>query len=569
MKPAALMRTALITLCVSVLLAVVFGVGYMNDRAWGAWGDDSAGYIALAGRLYAELPLVRTDALGAEGLNFFGDERLARWLIPTHDQFINPEGTIASKYPIGLSMLMVVAAKLVGSDTGFYLVNPIFAAANVVLLYLLAVCVFAAYKWRHVVGVVAGVSMGLSSVYYDYALAQPMREIPSITFLLLTALCLWAVKTHWGNNRRWVVLGTLLAGFFYGMAVNVRETSLVLLPAIVVFVWMVTKTTSWKAHLRKLLPYAGLFIITLVIALLPTIQNSIAISEQKVVFKPRDTSSVVLLSNIGHVQTLSLQNVFNNQGKFRPGTGALPDYWDVIRHASPIHFFIVLVGIGWVVAWRQTPATAIYLALWAVSILGIFSLWVNPYSRYVLPLFPPLMLLGAYGLLHTVTTIIPHMWKSRVPRFIATLCLVLLVGAAYYPVVIQAKANYDAETHVFKAVSQSDLEALKQLGDSVGTGPKSVVMFSGIWQYGTSETFEAHTRVKAIRFPLDQRFTFDPEQVDAFFDQMLSEGYDVSIWIDSTSSPEALQWLSKHTVTTLFTHDFSFQPDVHVYQVQP
>lgn len=567
MKSRITVRAAIVTVIVSVVLALLFGAAYLNDRAWGAWGDDSAGYIYLAGRMFAGLPLVYHDPLGAQGLAFFGDERLARWLIPQHNQFINPSGTVASKYPVGLSLLMADAARIVGSTDGFYLINPLFATTNIVLVYLVALCAFAAYRYKHLVGFGAATAMGLSTVYYEYALAQPMREIPSITFLLLTALCLFWFARVWGGRKRFITLATMCAGFSFGMAINVRETSMVVLPAIIVFVWMATKAGNWKQHVRALIPSVALFILTVTIAIWPTIHNSISISEQKVVFKPRDTSRVVLLSNIGHLQTLSIKNIFHNDGKFRPGTGALPDYWDVIRRASPIHFFIVLVAVGIIFLWRESRAKTLFLVLWIATILGIFSLWINPYSRYVLPLFPPVFLFGAYGFARIITDVIPLMWKQRSIRILTSFGMIAIVFCAYQPVIATAKENYNAETHIFKAISESDLRALQDIGKTVGITDKSVLMFSGSWQYGTSETFEAHTGVRGIRFPLDQRFVFTPGEVEAFFDQMLAEGYDLYVWIDPTSSSEALEWLGQHNVSSVYAHDFSYQHDVHVYHV--
>ena len=128
-------RTFLFIAGVSIFLAGIFGVLYFNDHAWGAWGDDSAGYIFLAGRMSMGLPLVYTDPIAADGLQFFGDEKLARWLTPTHHEFINPSGMIASKYPIGVSLLMFVVSKLAGTTDAFYVVTPLLAALNIVLTY--------------------------------------------------------------------------------------------------------------------------------------------------------------------------------------------------------------------------------------------------------------------------------------------------------------------------------------------------------------------------------------------------------------------------------------------------
>jgi hypothetical protein len=123
------------------------------------------------------------------------------------------------------------------------------------------------------------------------------------------------------------------------------------------------------------------------------------------------------------------------------------------------------------------------------------------------------------------------------------------------------------DVQVFKAISKDDLGALNDLGAAVRTADQPVVMFTGEWQFGTSETFEAHTGVKAIRFPLEQRFIFDPEEVQTFFDQMVQRGYDLFVWVDATTSSEALDWLARYQTATVYTHDFSFQPGVRVTQL--
>ncbi len=569
MKRKRVLRTALCTALISAALAVAFGSIYFNDRAWGAWGDDSAGYIYLAGRMFSGLPLLYHDPLGAIGLEVFGDERLARWLIPTHHQFIAPDGTVASKYPVGLSLLMALAARMINSTDGFYIVNPLAATINIILVYLTAVTAFASYRFRHAVGVLAALALGLSNLYYDHALAQPMREIPSMTFLLVMTLGVIGFSRTCGRNRIQALLCSVVTGLAFGMAITIRETSIVLLPAIVLGVWMMASGKSWKTRIRTLLPYVAAFTVSVVIALIPTIQNSVRISAEKVVFKPRDSSRVVLLSNIGHINTLSLENVFDNQGKFRPGTGALPHYWNSIQHASPIHFFLVAVVVGILFLWRESRALTIYFLLWGIGILTIFSLWINPYSRYILPLFPPLMLLGAYGVVRMMSDGLPILWKRRSAGIAVGGLLLAVAVLSYEPAVVEAKENFfNADAHIFKAISYDDVQALTALGQIAETNAdKPIVLFSGDWQFGTSETFEAHTGVKTIRFPFEQRFIFDAAEVQTAFDEVQNAGYDLFVWVDETSSIEVMNWMAQYQSSEVWGHDFSFQPAVRVYQI--
>ena len=154
--------TVIIALVVTVLLGSLFSVIYFDDHAWGAWGDDSAGYIFLAGLLYSGEPLVYNDELATAGLEYFGDEKLARWLTPTHHQFINPRGVIASKYPVGASIVMVAAARLFGTDNAFYFVTPALAVANIILVYILGLMLFTHSRHRHIIGALAAIFMGVS-----------------------------------------------------------------------------------------------------------------------------------------------------------------------------------------------------------------------------------------------------------------------------------------------------------------------------------------------------------------------------------------------------------------------
>ncbi|MBI2410357.1 MAG: hypothetical protein HYV32_00475 [Candidatus Kerfeldbacteria bacterium] len=559
----------IIILAICIGIGVGSGVVYFNDHAWGAWGDDSAGYIYLAGRMYSGKPLIYTDDLALSGFNFFGDEKLARWLLPTHHQFINTHGVAASKYPVGLSLLMVLAAKIMHSSFGFYLLNPLLAAVNLALIYLLALVLFPKYRYRHAIGVLASFFLGISHLYYDHALAQPMREIPSITFLLLMAIPLVRVldrfqEKHISARDRLLNYALLaLAGLAYGIAIDVRETSIMLFPGIVLAVLMVLRK-QWRAVIIN----GAVFIFMMAIALTPTILNSIHLSEDKEVFKARDKSSVVILSNINHLDTISTDNVFDNEGRFRPGKGSLPHYWDIMQQASPVPYFLAFVLLGIIFLWRMNKPKTIFLLLWCLGTLTIFALWINPYSRYILPMFPPLMLFASFGICSFFQEFLPRVVpERRVVRVLAFVVVAITFGYGYQPLFAEVKENLHSDVYIFKAISKTDLETLIDLGGQLKTYQKPVLMFSGSWQYGTSETLEAHTGLKAIRFPLEQRFDFSKDEVYTFFNQMLGDGYTLFVWIDATSSPEALDFVNQYNGEEIKTLQFTFQPDVHIYSV--
>lgn len=575
MKDKVLSNSKTASLIFSIIIVISLFVGfstiYFDDHAWGAWGDDSAGYIFLAGRLLNGDPVVYVDALAAAGLEFFGDEKLARWLTPTHHQFINPTGTIASKYPIGASLLLLAGAKLAGSSDGFYYVTPAFAALNVVLVYILALVVFPKERYRHAIGFLSAFILGVSNLYYDYAIAQPMREIPSITFLLLMAIFIFRGLRSQQNGLRYTM--AVLSGIAFGMAFNIRETSVVVLPAVAVYViWSLwQRELKPVKNIKKITPYIISFFLAVIVAIIPTIENSISISKEKVAFKARDTGSVVLLSNIGHLETLSFHNVFDNPGKFRPGKGALPHYWQIVQNATPMPYFLAFVLIGVVFLWRESVESrqrVTFLVLWSLGVLLLFSLWINPYSRYILPMYPALILLGVYGVFAFFRQFLVQLSLSKPVLTIVGIAVLGTFFLGYQPILAQVQENLQTEVYRFKAISKTDLETLQNIGIQIlEREDQPVLLFTGVWQYGTSETLQAHTGLKTIRFPFDQRFEFNQSQVNAFFDQMLEQGYDLYIWVDSTSSADAFAWLEHVEVEEFTSEQFTFEPEVRLYKI--
>lgn len=561
-------------------IALSFGALYFTNHAWGTWGDDSAGYIYLAGRMHQSQPLVYNDPLATAGITFFDDEKLARWLAPTHHEFINPDGTIASKYPIGASMLLYAGSLLTGDSSGFYIVTPALAVLNLILLYILVQVLLPKQRFRQVIGLGAVITLGLSNLYFDYAVAQPMREIPSITFILLFAV-LFAFGLR-QFEKKWVhYMLIALSALAMGMAITVRETTMLILPGAVAFgaiaLWQ-KKETVW-ANTKRLLPTVGIFLGALIIGILPTIWNSYTISVNNEPFKKRDVGDTVLLSNANHIQSLSVENVFDNDGKFRPGEGSLPHYWGVIQNATPIAYFLVFAAFGLWFFWRQGQwgkATAVFLTGWILGILIIFAMWVNPYSRYIMPLFPALLLLTSVGAYAFVADVIPHVFANgRFAKAIQS-TLVLAIGltaiTSYQPVVEQLEREFATNPPYlrFKSITENDLAQLRDLGGQLALqAEKPVLLFSGEWQYGTSETFQAHTGVQAIRAPLEQRFDTDEEQVAQFLKQEVTQKYDFFVWIDDTTEQPTHDWLATQRIEPVAQYGFSFEDDVKIYRILP
>lgn len=563
-------------------IILFFSVVYFDNHAWGSWGDDSAGYIYLAGRMQMGLPTIYLDELGAKGLEYFNDEKLARWLIPTHHEFINPDGTVASKYPVGSSLLLLAGSALSGSSKGFYIVTPLLAVFNLVMVYLLALLLFENHQYRQLIGLMSAGMLGITELYYSYAIAQPMREIPSMAFLLLCAVLLLlafratkpasrqaAAKQEASIRRaaQWTPYYLFaFAGLSFGMAFNVRETSVMVLPAIAVLMLAKSweRNRSFLNNARQFAMPALIFLAAVSIAALPTVTNSIRITQESAPLIKDADSGVVLLSNIDHASTLSVDHLFHSKGKFRPGRGGVPYYWQVLQEETVIPYFLVFVGLGLILLWRRSKSNALFLALWMAGIYAIFALWINPYSRYILPLFAPLILLGVYGVFELALCILPKLFKQRWLIGVATSVIAVTFFFGLQPRI--AAMQSEDEVLVFKSISETDLDQLMAIGNMVDDAEQPLLMFTGSWQFGTSETFEAHTGVKAIKFPYEQRDEFNPEQTNTFLEQLVGD-YDFYLWLDPTSSADVITFLEQYETKQVAQMDFSFQPDVSVYKL--
>lgn len=531
-------------------MALVLAVGFTGliwqDHAYGAWGDDSPGYTFLAGRLLQHKPLVYQDPVVSAGLDFFGNERDSRWLTPTHHDIISPSGWMASIYPIGLSFLMWLAAVLAQTDTALYVVVPICAGLSVGLTYLLGVVLLKENRFQIPVALASALALGSSQIFFESAVSEPMREIPSLVFLLLAGIA--AVLTSRSEKITvWICLGWLLVGGFFGMATNVRETSIMVLPAIIPFLipkarhqgfkWLIQAT--WKPLVTCIVGFLLVFSLSL--------WNSAEISQHKVKFRKKDLTSVAITSNIDHIQSLSLENIFNNQGKFHPGEGSLPHYWDEMRNITPVVFLFPAMLLGLWSLWSSNKRKFWFLLLWPLGTLTIFSLWVNPYSRYLLPAFPPLLILSFVGVSYFCSQLIPRLIKTKWLRWIFGLLVVISIVLPFGQVMQQELAELKTkDLLIYKSISLSDLNQLKDLGQAVSS-PKSILLFTGDWEYGISETFELHTQVKSIRFPLEnKRFDIPQDKVAQFMQKLLADGYSLYVWTDETTTSDTQVFLNNN-----------------------
>ena len=185
-----------------------------------AGGSDTSGYLNSA-RLLAAGKLQEEQRIPAE----FG----APASLPRHHfmplGFVALEGNplLPPTYPVGLPLHLAVAAKLAGWKLGPLAVEVTLALAAIALCYLLA-------RQFGIDPELAGAGAVVLAVFpvFLFTSVQPLSDTPATTWCLAAA-CL-ALRARGENGWGWAVA----CGVAFAMAVFVRATNAVLLPALLV-----------------------------------------------------------------------------------------------------------------------------------------------------------------------------------------------------------------------------------------------------------------------------------------------------------------------------------------------
>jgi len=335
------------------LSAVVCALGVVYG-AHAAGGSDSYGYISqadlwLAGDLVTEQPIAREVP--------WPD---ARWTFTPLGYRPTEDGrAIVPTYSYGLPVLMA-AAKLVAGMCGLYLVTPLLGALMVGMTYLLG-----AQLWSPAIGVVAAALMATSPTFL-FMQMNPMSDVPvSGVFTAALAIAL--------SRRRAAAFWT---GVMVSLAIFIRP-NLVPLGAIVL-AWFVVRAAGWRDRLREAI-WFGVGGFPLVAA--------VAVTNALVHGSP-------LSSGYGSLDGYyAWSHVWPNVKQF----GA----W-LLGSETP---FVLLFVVPLVLLRRldREPRSRVLLvALFGAGVWGCY-LFYTPYDawwylRFLLPAFPPMLVLAAIGL---------------------------------------------------------------------------------------------------------------------------------------------------------------------------
>lgn len=333
--------------------------------------------------------------------------------------------TLVPSYPAGLPLHLLLASWFVGWDQAPVLVNALVAAGGLLALYLVGLQLGLSCAWRlYVTAVVA-----LFPVAARFFL-EPMSDSIAMSWCIATVLlCLSA------RRRAWMAA---CAGFAFGMAVLVRPSDVLLLPAI---------GLALAANCRRGLLFAlGGF---------PCAAFGL--------FHNLSSSGSLLLSPYGstHLSTLDWTHLIPTANHFA-------------------HWLLLFLGPLVIGLWMVSSASAtvgkrrhLLLAAWAWPFLAFYACYPQSretwwYLRFILPAVPAAVLgAGVVG---------QGLWSRTVgrwplPKPMALVLAVLMIGGLSWGPI--------ASSHYFK---RFNLPALARQDMSY---PRSVVWMKRLVPAGT------------------------------------------------------------------------------------
>jgi len=338
-------------MCLGLFLLAAYGVFLGLHASVVAGGSDTSGYLNSA-RLLASGRLQDEDRIPAE----FG----APATFPRHHfmplGFVALEGNphLPPTYPPGLPLHLALTGKLLGWNLGPLVVEIALALAAVALCYLLA-------RQLGIDPWLAGAGAVVLAVFpvFLFTSVQPLSDTPATTWCLMAACLAW----HARRSTGWV--WAVACGAAFAMAVFVRATNAVLLPALLVML-------GWNWKRLTLVALGGL-------------------------------PSAIWLGYYNH--TLYGGPLSSGYGpieqtfKWMYGPPTLVHFGTWLALLAPA----VLLVLPLITFWRHRRMETLALALWFGAIAGVYTFYEVSREtwwclRFILPALPPLIVCSLLAL---------------------------------------------------------------------------------------------------------------------------------------------------------------------------
>jgi hypothetical protein len=295
---------------------------------------------------------------------------------------INSTGDAPTVWPIGGSFAFAFAYRLIG-EPGLYLVNPVMSLLLLAATGWLAWELFRESKDRAWIAALSIALLATSHTLFDWA-TVPMVDSQAALFSVLAI----GLATRFTRAPR-LVFATL-CGIALGAAYFVRHTQLLIVPAICVLLWLNCAPRGLRVRALVVAGFAALLVA------LPDLWY------HQVVF------GNWLTPESRELDLFALATLAETASVFNAGLFAAREFGWLLP--------FLLFG-AYRLARAQRVAFAA-LALWVIVLIGFHLLYPALRLRDLLPEFPPLAIIAAYG----VVALLRALWT----RFVLSSPLALL-----------------------------------------------------------------------------------------------------------------------------------------------
>ena len=466
------------------LILVTFvwaGALYIGHRTHGVTGTDPYAYVqmgvdlALRGTPLHRFPLFPSVA----PLN-------VAWSPVVHQGYhipINSSGDAASVWPIGGSFAFALAYRLAGEE-GLYLVNPLASLLLLVATGWLAWELFHDSKDRTWIAALSVAILATSHTFFDWA-TVPMVDSQAAVFSVLAI----GLAIRFARQPQ---LGLpILSGLALGAAYFVRHTQVLIVPTICALLWL--NGAPRGLRVRALL-VAGL--AAFVVALPDLWYHQVAFGGW-------------LNLESTELNLFSFAAIGETANALTAGLLAAREFGWILP--------FLLYGAYRLARNQRVEFTA--LALWVLVLVGFHLLYPALRPRDLLPEFPPLVIIAAYGVVALVSALWNggQNWRKLVAAsgLVGTLFLLLIRVWNVFPIPFGEPQRSFGYLTAPQRASFDQIATLTPpnavIGSSLNTGPLDL--------YARRETF----------LPI----MWLPQEQDTFFAAMFREGRAIYLLDDS------------------------------------
>ena len=389
------------------IFLIALAVCLLSIKKGHQWGDDFAQYFAQARAIY----------LGTTA-QFVKDN--------TFVVLTSPIDMATPVYPWGFTLLLSLFYPLFGENIVLY---KIITAVTVALISVLLYFFLDRYIEDKELSFVISLAFGL-----DYFVLKFVNNVTSdMLFLLLCFLCYLPMKDYFKEEPDGKKL--LLMGLVMGYSYMVRSQGIALILSYVICE-AICFLRDRKVNYRRLLPYAGIIVV---------------LALDKLLLPHGERSSLYFLESMDIATFID-----NIRYYFFVLEGLMPVPYSLQRPLYLAVLILAIIGIVQIVRKKESVLSFLFIVLSFLMFTGINLLFPwHQGARYMLPCYPLLLLLAAYGISYVF-----EMIKNRKVILLAEAGMLIVLCAygvhsyAYYN--IANRRGYDKGAYTDEALELYD-----------------------------------------------------------------------------------------------------------------